>query len=70
MINRIGGQLSELSLGYVHNLSKRTGLYANVARVNNSNGAALTAGGPALISTSVFTPRTSSGYDFGMRHAF
>jgi predicted porin len=61
---------SKVSLGYVHHLSKRTALYATVARVSNRNGAALTVGGPAFISTSVFAPRTSSGYDFGIRHAF
>jgi predicted porin len=61
---------SKLSLSYVHNLSKRTALYATVARVSNRNGAALTVGGPAFINTSVFTPKTSSGYDFGIRHAF
>ena len=61
---------SKVSLSYVHNLSKRTALYATVARVSNRNGAALTVGGPAFISTSVFAPRTSSGYDFGIRHAF
>ena len=60
----------KLSLSYVHNLSKRTALYATVARVSNRNGAALTVGGPAFISTGVFTPKTSSGYDFGIRHAF
>lgn len=61
---------SKVSLSYVHNLSKRTALYATVARVSNRNRAALTVGGPAFISTSVFAPRTSSGYDFGIRHAF
>jgi predicted porin len=61
---------SKLSLGYVHNLSKRTALYATFARIRNSNGAALAVGGPAFVSTNVFTPRTSSGYDLGIRHAF
>jgi len=60
----------KLSLSYVHNLSKRTALYATVARISNKNGAALTVGGPAFITTSVFAPRTSSGYDLGIRHAF
>jgi len=60
----------KLSLGYVHNLSKRTALYATLARISNKNGAALTVGGAAFISTSVFTPKTSTGYDFGIRHAF
>lgn len=61
---------SKISLGYVHNLSKRTALYATVARVSNRNGAALTVGGPAFINNAVFTPRTSTGYDIGIRHAF
>jgi len=60
----------KFALGYVHNLSKRTALYATVARVNNKNGAALTVGGPAFINNATFTPKTSTGYDFGIRHAF
>ncbi|WPG40658.1 porin [Variovorax sp. EBFNA2] len=61
---------NKLAIGYVHNLSKRTALYATVARVSNKNGAALTVGGPAFASTAGFTPKTSTGYDFGLRHAF
>ncbi len=61
---------NKLALGYVHNLSKRTALYATIARVNNKNGAALTVGGPKFIANDVFTPKASTGYDFGIRHAF
>ena len=61
---------NKLAIGYVHNLSKRTALYATIARVSNKNGAALTVGGPAFIANGVFTPKTSTGYDFGIRHAF
>ncbi|BEP57373.1 MULTISPECIES: porin [Variovorax] len=61
---------NKLAIGYVHNLSKRTALYATVARVSNKNGAALTVGGPAFINSGVFTPKNSTGYDFGIRHAF
>lgn len=61
---------SKFALGYVHNLSKRTALYATVARVRNKDGAALTAGGPALVNNATFMPRTSTGYDLGIRHAF
>jgi predicted porin len=53
------------ALGYVHNLSKRTALYATFAHVSNEgasaqalNGSATTAGG------------SSSGYDLGIRHSF
>ncbi|MGJ7538592.1 MULTISPECIES: porin [unclassified Variovorax] len=61
---------NKLALGYVHNLSKRTALYATIARVSNKNTAALTVGGPAFVTTGGFTPKTSTGYDFGIRHAF
>ncbi len=61
---------SKLAIGYVHNLSKRTALYATIARISNKNGAALTVGGPAFISNATFTPKNSTGYDFGIRHAF
>jgi predicted porin len=40
---------NKLAIGYVHNLSKRTALYATIARVSNKNGAALTTlAGPSL----------------------
>jgi predicted porin len=61
---------NKLALGYVHNLSKRTALYATVARVSDKNGAALSVGGPAFSTNATFTPKTSTGYDFGIRHAF
>jgi predicted porin len=62
---------NKLALGYVHNLSKRTALYTTIARISNKNGAGLTVGGPAFYSGGgVFTPKTSTGYDFGIRHAF
>ncbi len=63
---------NKFALGYVHNLSKRTALYATVARVSNKNAASQTVGGPAFFITpaGVFTPKTSTGYDLGIRHAF
>ena len=67
---------NKFAIGYVHNLSRRTAMYATVARVSNKNGAGLTVGGPAFVTSTtlapgqVFAPRTSTGYDFGIRHAF
>lgn len=65
---------SKIALGYVHNLSIRTALYATVARVNNKNGADLTVGGPAFyskpINGSVPVAGSSTGYDVGIRHIF
>jgi predicted porin len=67
---------NKLAIGYVHNLSKRTALYATVARISNKDGASLTVGGPAFVTTSAVLPgqafqaKTSTGYDIGIRHAF
>jgi predicted porin len=61
---------NQLALGYVHNLSKRTALYATIARISNKNGANNTVGGPAYALAGPFIKDTSTGYDFGIRHAF
>jgi predicted porin len=71
-------RVNKFAIGYVHNLSKRTALYATVARVNNRNDAAYTGSLAAAATTGYgssgvgFTglPRSSTGYDFGIRHAF
>ena len=68
----------KFAIGYVHNLSKRTALYATVARVNNRNdvnytGSLVSASTTGYGSTGTgYTglPRSSTGYDFGIRHAF
>jgi predicted porin len=56
---------SKLAIGYVHNLSKRTALYATVARISNRNGAA-----QALAGSITMPNRASTGTEFGMRHMF
>jgi predicted porin len=53
------------ALGYDYNLSKRTVLYATYAHVGNSGGAA-----QALNGSVTTVNGSSSGYDFGVRHAF
>ena len=55
----------KIALGYVHNLSKRTALYATYARVRNSSGAA-----SALNGSVTGVNASSSGYDLGIRHSF
>jgi predicted porin len=70
-VNPADPKANKIALGYVHNLSKRTALYATVARISNKNGAGLTVGGPAFYNVGgAFTPKNSTGYDFGIRHAF
>jgi predicted porin len=54
------------AIGYDYNLSKRTVLYATYAHVSNSGGS-----GQALNGATLTSPNdSSSGYDFGLRHAF
>lgn len=57
----------QLALGYVHSLSKRTALYATVARIDN-DGASTYAipGGPAGLAGGA----ASTGAEFGLRHTF
>ena len=57
---------SQWALGYVHNLSKRTALYATYAHVSNKNGAAITVGG----GVAPIANESSSGFDLGIRHSF
>ncbi|MDA7418824.1 porin [Xenophilus arseniciresistens] len=71
-------KVQKLSLGYEHYLSKRTSLYATVARVVNRNdsgyGGSLVSdsgtGYGSLAYASGALPRSATGYDFGIRHAF
>ena len=55
----------KLSLGYVHNLSKRTALYGTIAQVSNAGGATFALNG----STTAANTR-SRGLDLGIRHSF
>lgn len=58
-------QSKKLSLGYVHNLSKRTAVYATYARVRNSGGASTALNGAVTAANA-----SSSGFDLGLRHSF
>jgi predicted porin len=56
---------NQLALGYVHNLSKRTAVYATFARLKNKDGAALSINGATGVVNA-----SATGYDFGIRHSF
>lgn len=58
-------KVRKIALGYVHNLSKRTAVYATVARVRNSGGAAVALGGATTAAN-----ESSTGFDLGIRHSF
>ncbi|MDF2463079.1 MAG: putative outer rane porin protein precursor [Ramlibacter sp.] len=55
----------QLALGYVHNLSKRTAVYATFARLKNKNGSAMSINGATGVVNG-----SATGYDFGVRHSF
>lgn len=55
----------KVAIGYVHNLSKRSALYATYARVSNSGGASY-----SLANSTTGANGSSSGYDIGIRHIF
>ena len=78
-----GAKADKFAIGYVHNLSKRTALYATVSRISIKNGqnngaiAATTGGSPTYGTsytangvTGIYAPKSATGYDFGIRHAF
>ena len=57
---------TQIGLGYIYNLSKRSALYATVSRIDNDGAANFVIpGGPALVAG-----RTSTGYEAGFRHSF
>jgi predicted porin len=55
----------KFALGYVHNLSKRTALYATYAHLSNTGGAT-----QALNGATTSPSGSSSGYDLGITHFF
>lgn len=56
----------QLALGYVHNLSKRTALYATVARLDNKGTGTLYHNGRPTTQAGGDT----TGFDLGLRHSF
>lgn len=83
-LNAPDPKTDKLALGYVHNLSQRTALYATVAYTKNKNGAAIPPALPPNGSVGFTNPTavnllnqgagyradTAYGYDFGIRHVF
>jgi len=63
----------QFALGYVHNLSKRTALYATFSHVSDKSGATLlpngNSGNVGFAEANTLS-KSANGYDFGIRHAF
>lgn len=59
-------EATQIGLGYVHNLSKRTALYGNWSRVHNKDGGSNYNVGLATTAAN----GSSSGLELGVRHSF
>lgn len=70
--NASNADSKKLALGYGYNLSKRTQLYATVARMTNDNGArrGLAVSSASLASPTIANGANVTGYEFGVRHTF
>jgi predicted porin len=62
----VANDASHLALGYVYDLSKRTALYANIARIDNKGTGMNYNVGSAVKSAG----GSSDGVEFGVRHSF
>jgi predicted porin len=60
---------TQLALGYTYTLSKRTSVYATLARINNK-GAAKFAVNPSADLPAAAVGKKSTGYEAGVRHSF
>ena len=63
------GKADQLSLGYVHNLSKRTALYGTYAYIKNKDGLAFQLNG-AMGGAGLKDGEKQHGLQLGIRHAF
>jgi len=71
----IGVESNQWAIGYQYDLSKRTALYANAAKLSNdgntTTGSNFTVGGATYGNTAGFRRgEDSTGYQIGMRHSF
>jgi predicted porin len=63
--DQAGKKAKQMAVGFVQPMSKRTDLYATYARVANSGGSAAALNGSATAANA-----SSTGYEFGVKHAF
>ena len=61
---------TKLGVGYVHNLSKRSAVYAQYARVTNKGAQTKSVSNNGLSAGGAAPGGNSSGLEFGVRHAF
>ena len=66
---------TQIAIGYVHNLSKRTALYTAASKITNDNGGMYTFNGGnggfgGGLTTATIAGKNGTGYDIGLRHSF
>lgn len=64
------GNVKQLAIGYVYNLSKRTALYGTYSHVSNSNYSNTATAGYAFTGSATSINGNATGYDFGIRTIF
>lgn len=64
------GNVSQLAIGYVYNLSKRTALYGTYSHVSNSNYRNTPTAGYTFTGSATSINGSATGYDFGIRTLF
>lgn len=65
---KLGSKATQMAVGYVYDVSKRTALYVHASQVDNDAGKAFTAGGGG--KTNGRGGFKSTGYELGLRHSF
>ena len=66
----IDSKAHHISLGYVHNLSKRTAVYGTVAYMDNKDASKLNLSAKGLGTIDARAGDSQTGYQVGIRHAF
>ena len=66
----IDSKAHQISLGYVHNLSKRTAVYGTVAYMDNKDASKLNLSAKGLGAIDARAGDSQTGYQVGIRHAF
>ncbi|MFG0673799.1 porin [Delftia sp. WSY_7] len=66
----IDSKAHQITLGYVHNLSKRTALYGNLAFLKNKDSSTLGLQAKGVYNGAVAAGESQTGVQVGIRHAF
>ena len=64
------GKAQQLSLGYVHNLSKRTAVYGTLAHIRNKNNVGLALASTGVTNGGPGAGENQTGLSLGVRHSF